>query len=94
MTSNEQNSVNSKIDESKNKTEEERHSPKKEQIMETETNEDKDEKYLDFNLITRKWRVKYYKLNSQGQWDDYGIGYVFCAYIENNSGERINKLIM
>ena len=22
------------------------------------------------------------------------IGYVFCAYMENNSGERINKLIM
>ena len=94
MTSNDQNSAAKKIDESINKTEEEKQSPNKEQIMETETNEDKNEKYLDFNLITRKWRVKYYKLNNQGQWDDYGIGFVFCANKKNESNEKINKLIM
>ena len=94
MTSNDQNIVAKKIDESINKTEEEKQSPNKEQIMETETNEDKNEKYLDFNLITRKWRVKYYKLNNQGQWDDYGIGFVFCANKKNESNEKISKLIM
>ena len=94
MTSNEQNSASTKIEDSKNKTEEEKQSPNKENKMETEINEDKNEKYLDYDLITRKWRVKYYKLNSQGQWDDYGIGFVFCANKKNESDEKINKLIM
>ena len=55
--------------------------------------EEKD-KYLDLNLITRKWRVKFYRLNDIGQWDDYGIGYVFCASKINEEKEKIYKLIM
>ena len=49
---------------------------------------------------TNKWRVKLYHLNENGQWDDFGIGYVFCAYEENdlniyeNSKEKYQKLIM
>ena len=33
------------------------------------------------NIIpfTKKWRVKLYLLNENGQWDDEGIGYVFLA---------------
>ena len=33
------------------------------------------------NIIpfTKKWRVKLYLLNENGQWDDKGIGYVFLA---------------
>ena len=49
---------------------------------------------MDLNLITRKWRVKFYKLNDIGQWDDSGIGYVFCASKINELNEKINKLIM
>ena len=52
------------------------------------------EKYLNLNLSTRKWRVKLYRLNENGQWDDYGIGYVFCANSKNENGKTINKLIM
>ena len=50
--------------------------------------------YLNANLTTRKWRVKLYKLNEIGQWDDHGIGYVFCvSYLDENE-KVINKLIM
>ena len=49
--------------------------------------EEKD-KYLDLNLITRKWRVKFYRLNDIGQWDDYGIGYVFCASKINEENDE------
>ena len=94
MTSPEQKDSCIKREESKNKTEEENSSPQKVQKMETEINDDKSEQYLDFNLITRKWRVKFYKLNSQGQWDDNGIGFVFCASKINESNEKMNKLIM
>ena len=53
------------------------------------------EKYLDLILTTRKWRVKLYKLNKIGQWDDCGIGYVFCASkMDPDFNEKINKLIM
>ena len=38
-------------------------------------------KYNLNNIIpfTKKWRVKLYLLNDNGQWDDKGIGYVFLA---------------
>ena len=49
---------------------------------------------LGYLLITRKWRVKFYRLNDIGQWDDYGIGYVFCASKINEEKEKIYKLIM
>ena len=59
------------------------------------------EKFIPF---TRKWRVKLYILNEGGQWDDKGIGYVFCANEpeeetnlnggKQNSGQLIKKLIM
>ena len=94
MTSAEQNSSNKKSEESINKIEEEKQSPNKAQKMETEIIEDQSEKYLDLNLITRKWRVKFYKLNSLGQWDDIGIGFVFCANKINELNEKINKLIL
>ena len=29
---------------------------------------------------TNKWRVKLYHLNENGEWEDFGIGYVFCAF--------------
>ena len=32
-----------------------------------------------FIPFTKKWRVKLYLLNDNGQWDDKGIGYVFLA---------------
>ena len=32
-----------------------------------------------FIPFTKKWRVKLYILNSNGEWDDRGIGYVFLA---------------
>ena len=37
--------------------------------------------YIQNNIIpfTKKWRVKLYLLNENGQWDDEGIGYVFLA---------------
>jgi hypothetical protein len=43
---------------------------------------------------TNKWRVKLYHLNENGQWDDFGIGYVFCAWDEktiNNSNKIKDK---
>jgi len=57
-----------------------------------------------FDPFTKKWRVKLYILNREGQWIDKGIGYVFCAN-ENeeesnidrgkqNSGQLVKKLIM
>ena len=49
------------------------------------------EKYCDSYLTTRKWRVKLYRLNEKGQWDDNGIGYVFCIY---NKEIIKNELIM
>ena len=59
------------------------------------------EKFIPF---TKKWRVKLYILNEGGQWDDKGIGYVFCANEpeeetilnggKQNSGQLIKKLIM
>ena len=57
-----------------------------------------------FTPFTKKWRVKLYILNEGGQWDDKGIGYVFCANEQEeeillnggkqNSGQLIKKLIM
>ena len=40
-----------------------------------------------FTPFTKKWRVKLYILNENGQWDDRGIGYVFCA---NEIEEKTN----
>ena len=34
---------------------------------------------VEYIYKTKKWRVKLYHLNEKGQWDDFGIGYVFCA---------------
>ena len=52
------------------------------------------QKYLNANLTTRKWRVKLYRLNEMGQWDDHGIGYVFCIKYLDENEKLINKLIM
>ena len=94
MTSNEQNSE-SKIEEtSPKKNNQENPSPNKDQKMETELVHEEKEKYLDLNLMTRKWRVKYYRLNDAGQWDDYGIGHAFCASKTNEFNKKISKLIM
>ena len=60
------------------------------------------------NIIpfTKKWRVKLYLLNENGQWDDKGIGYVFLANeiqeesnfnggLENSTiAKMVKKLIM
>ena len=49
---------------------------------------------------TNKWRVKLYHLNENGQWEDFGIGYVFGAYeekdfnIKDSNKEKIQKLIL
>ena len=51
-------------------------------------------KYFEFNLMTKKWRVKLYRLNENGQWDDNGIGFVFCANKIEKDDIKINKLIM
>jgi hypothetical protein len=61
-------------------------SPKKEK--------DINQKYLGFILTTKKWRVKLYRLNERGQWDDCGIGFVFCANNRDDKENIINKLIM
>ena len=37
---------------------------------------------------TNKWRVKLYNLNENGQWDDFGIGYVFCAWEEKSANNQ------
>ena len=94
MTSNEPNIDNKKEDKSPIKNNSENLSPLKDKKMETEKVSEEKEKYFDMNLITRKWRVKFYKLNDIGQWDDYGIGYVFCASKVNELNEKIDKLIM
>ena len=51
-------------------------------------------KYFDLSLMTNKWRVKLYRLNENGQWDDNGIGFVFCASKIEKDDIKINKLIM
>ena len=51
-------------------------------------------KYYDLNLMTKRWRVKLYRLNENGQWDDNGIGFVFCASKIEKDDIKINKLIM
>ena len=94
MTSNEQNSENKKEEIPLTTNNLENNSPNKDKKMETEKISEEPEKYMDLNLITRKWRVKFYKLNDIGQWDDSGIGYVFCASKVNELNEKINKLIM
>ena len=94
MTSNEQNSENKKEEIPLTTNNLENNSPNKDKKMETEKISEEPEKYFDLNLITRKWRVKFYKLNDIGQWDDSGIGYVFCASKVNELNEKINKLIM
>ena len=43
---------------------------------------------LKYIYCTKKWRVKLYHLNQKGQWDDRGIGYVFCAYEETNINSK------
>ena len=50
--------------------------------------------YLNSKLTTKKWRVKLYRLNGEGQWDDCGIGFVFCTINKDEKGKIINKLIM
>ena len=94
MISNEQNSEMQKEDNSPVENNLENHSPNKDTKMEMEKVSEEKDKYLDLNLITRKWRVKFYRLNDIGQWDDYGIGYVFCASKINEEKEKIYKLIM
>ena len=94
MISNEQNSEIQKEDNSPVENNLENHSPNKDTKMEMEKVSEEKDKYLDLNLITRKWRVKFYRLNDIGQWDDYGIGYVFCASKINEEKEKIYKLIM
>ena len=94
MTSNEQNSENKKEEIPLINNNQENTSPNKDKKIETEKILEEQEKYLDLNLITRKWRVKFYKLNDIGQWDDSGIGYVFCASKINELNEKINKLIV
>ena len=94
MTSNEQNSENKKEEIPLINNNQENTSPNKDKKIETDKILEEQEKYLDLNLITRKWRVKFYKLNDIGQWDDSGIGYVFCASKINELNEKINKLIM
>ena len=51
-------------------------------------------KYFDLSLMTKKWRVKLYRLNENGHWDDNGIGFVFCASKIEKDDIKINKLIM
>jgi len=94
MISNEQNSKMQKEDNPPLENNLENHSPNKDTKMEMEKVSEEKDKYLDLNLITRKWRVKFYRLNDIGQWDDYGIGYVFCASKINEEKEKIYKLIM
>jgi len=94
MTSSEQNSEMQKEDNPPIKNENENPSPNIDKKMEMEKVSEEKDKYLDLNLITRKWRVKFYRLNDIGQWDDYGIGYVFCASKINEEKEKIYKLIM
>ena len=52
----------------------------------------------DYELLTKIWRVKLYNLKENGEWDDKGIGHVFCAEIfedkNDKNSEKIPKLIM
>ena len=59
-----------------------------------EIENNKNKKYLGLNLTTKKWRVKLYRLNENGLWDDFGIGFVFCVNEIDKEGTQINKLIM
>ena len=59
-----------------------------------EIENNKNKKYLGLNLTTKKWRVKLYRLNENGLWDDFGIGFVFCVSEIDKEGTQINKLIM
>ena len=68
---------------------EKNNSPKKKEKI-SENLKDKD---YTLKITTRKWRVKLYRLNDIGQWDDFGIGFVFCEN-EISEGKSINKLIM
>jgi protein phosphatase-4 regulatory subunit 3 len=59
---------------------------------------------INYIPFTKKWRVKLYILNENGQWDDKGIGHVFCANEteqqnnlsegKQNSSKLVKKLIM
>ena len=59
---------------------------------------------INYIPFTKKWRVKLYILNENGQWDDKGIGNVFLANEteqesnldggKQNPGQLIKKLIM
>ena len=40
-----------------------------------------EKKPKNITLTTNKWRVKLYRLNEHGQWDDNGVGYVFCIFL-------------
>ena len=80
------NEGNEKSDNIISQTEKVEGSPEKE-----ETQKDK---YLDYELITRRWRVKLYKLNEIGQWDDKGIGNAFCATKKEDNDIVQNKLMM
>ena len=52
----------------------------------------------DYELLTKIWRVKLYNLKENGEWDDKGIGQVFCADVfsdkNDKNSEKIPKLIM
>jgi len=62
MTSSEQNSEMQKEDNPPIKNENENPSPNIDKKMEMEKVSEEKDKYLDLNLITRKWRVKFYRL--------------------------------
>ena len=51
----------------------------------------KNPKLTNYIYKTKKWRVKLYHLNEQGQWDDFGIGYVFCALEQKNQNKQDTK---
>ena len=74
------------------KNQEENNSSKNAYINEIEDNSNNN--YLNSKLTTKKWRVKLYRLNHNGQWDDCGIGFVFCIVNKDEKGKIINKLIM
>ena len=71
---------------------------------ETDINSKKHKLLKNIIPFSNKWRVKMYVLNENGQWDDRGIGYVFCANEaedegningeKQNSTQLVKKLIM
>ena len=71
---------------------------------ETDINSKKHKLLKNIIPFSKKWRVKMYVLNENGQWDDRGIGYVFCANEaedegningeKQNSTQLVKKLIM